>query len=72
MNLTKGEYTQFSLKGKLNILNEFGILIIEKYINEIEIKIYQLYDFHVEVRYAHQKVINVEPVLFQNLMRHYD
>jgi hypothetical protein len=71
MNLTKGEYSQFTVKGKLKILNEFGILVVERYINEIKIKVYRLYDFHVEVRYAQEKVINVELVLFQNLVRHY-
>jgi hypothetical protein len=71
MYLSKGEYTQFSLKGKLNLLDEFGILINEKYADEIEIKIYKLYDFYVEVLYDKQRIVKAEPVLFAGLLGYY-
>jgi hypothetical protein len=71
MYLSKGEYTQFSLKGKLNLLDEFGILINEKHADDIGIKIYQLYDFYVEVLYEKQCVIKAEPVLFTGLLSYY-
>jgi hypothetical protein len=71
MYLSKGEYTQFSLKGKLSLLDEFGILINEKYVDEIEIKVYQLYDFYVEVLYDKQKVIKADPVIFSGLLGYY-
>jgi hypothetical protein len=71
MNLTKGEYTQFSQKGKLNLLNEFGILITEKYINEFKIKIYKLYDFYVEVMYSQERIVYVEPVLSISMLKHF-
>jgi hypothetical protein len=71
MYLSKGEYTRFSLKGKLNLLDEFGILINEKYTDEVEIKIYQLYDFYVEVLYKEQCVVKAEPVLFAGLVSYY-
>jgi hypothetical protein len=61
MHLSKGEYTQFSLKGKLNLLNEFGTLLTQKKVNETEIKIYYIYDFYVEVFYVEKLVTKVEP-----------
>jgi hypothetical protein len=71
MYLSKGEYTQFSLKGKLNLLDEFGILVNEKYADDIEIKVYQLYDFYVEVLYEKQCVVKAEPVLFAGMLNYY-
>jgi uncharacterized protein YqgQ len=71
MYLSKGEYTRFSLKGKLNLLNEFGILVNEKHADDIEIKIYQLYDFYVEVLYEKHCVVKAEPVLFAGLLNYY-
>ncbi len=71
MYLSKGEYAQFSLKGKLGLLDEFGILVNEKLIGEIEIKVYQLYDFYVEVLYNKQKVVKAEPVIFFGLLSYY-
>ncbi len=71
MHLSKGEYTQFSLKGKLNLLNEFGTLIIQKTINETDIKIYHIYDFYVEVFYLNKIVTKAEPLIFNGLLRYY-
>jgi hypothetical protein len=71
MQLSKGEYTQFSLKGKLNLLNEFGILINEKHADDIEIRIYQLYDFYVEVLYNNQRIIKAEPLICPELLNYY-
>jgi hypothetical protein len=71
MYLSKGEYTQFSEKGKLSLLNEFGTLLTEKYEDEIVIKIYRLYDFYVEVFYSEKHLVKLEPVLFPQLMHYY-
>jgi hypothetical protein len=71
MNLSKGEYMQFSLNGRLNLVNEFGILISEKYVDEIELKIYRLYDFYVEVLYNQQRIVKAEPVIFAGLLNYY-
>jgi hypothetical protein len=71
MHLSKGEYTQFSLKGKLNLLNEFGTLLTQKKVNETEIKIYYIYDFYVEVFYVEKLVTKVEPLIFNGLLRYY-
>lgn len=71
MYLSKGEYCQFSLKGRLNLLYEFGTFINEKYIDETKIKIYILNDFYVEVLYNNEKAIKAEPVLFAGMMHYY-
>jgi hypothetical protein len=71
MNLTKGEYAQFSQKGRMNLLIQWGTLIKEKYVNDIEIKIYLLYGFYVEVHYHNEQAIKIEPVLFKNLLSEY-
>jgi hypothetical protein len=71
MHLSKGEYTQFSLKGRLNLLNEFGTLLTQKRINETEIKIYYIYDFYVEVFSENKLVTKVEPLIFSGLLKYY-
>lgn len=69
MNISKGEYTQFSQKGRLNLLNEFGILLHEKCINDVRLALFKLYDFHVVVYQKNKKVINVEPIISKRLIR---
>ena len=71
MYLSKGEYCQFSLKGRLNLLYEFGTFINEKYVDEIKIKIFILNDFYVEVIYNDEKVIKAEPVLSAGMLYFY-
>jgi hypothetical protein len=71
MHLSKGEYTQFSLKGRLNLLNEFGTLITQKIVNETEIKIYYIYDFYVEVFFIEKLVAKAEPLISNGLLRYY-
>jgi hypothetical protein len=71
MHLSKGEYTQFSLKGRLNLLKEFGILLIQKRIDETEIKIYYIYDFYVEVFLNEKLVTKAEPFISNGLLRYY-
>lgn len=71
MHLSKGEYTQFSLKGKLNLLHEFGTLLTQKRINETDIKIYYIYDFYVQVFYIEKLVTKVEPLISNGLLSYY-
>jgi hypothetical protein len=71
MHLSKGEYTQFSLKGRLKLLNEFGILMLEKRVDPTVIKIYFIYDFYVEVSVLKKQVTAIEPVVFYGLLKYY-
>ena len=71
MYLSKGEYSQFSLKGRLNLLQEFGTLISEKYVNEIKITLYLLYDFYVEVIYDNDSIVKAEPLKIVGMLQYY-
>ncbi len=71
MYLSKGEYSQFSLKGRLNLLQEFGTLINEKYINEIKITLYLLYDFYVEVIQDNDCIVKAEPLKNEGMLHYY-
>jgi hypothetical protein len=73
MKLTKGEYCQFSLKSRLALLREFGVLVTERYINEKVIRIFKIYDFYVEVLYdlLNKKIEKAEPVYCANLVEYY-
>jgi hypothetical protein len=71
MYLSKGEYSQFSLKGRIHLLQEFGMLVNEKFIDEVRIKIYSLYGFYVEVVYEENYIIKAEPILHAGLLEYY-
>jgi hypothetical protein len=64
MKITKGEYCQFSLRGRIQFLNEFGKLMGENIIGTKVIRLYKLSDFYVEVFYnrLNSKIEHVEPV----------
>jgi hypothetical protein len=71
MHLSKGEFSLFSSKGKLNLISEFGILITINYIDDVKIMVYQLYDFYVEVIYCNRNIIKIEPLMFKNKISFY-
>jgi hypothetical protein len=71
MHLSKGDYTQFSLKGRLNLLNEFGVLLSQKKVEETDIQIYYIYDFYVQVILREKFIIKVEPLIEDSIRRHY-
>jgi hypothetical protein len=70
-HLSRGEYTQFSLKGRLNLLCEFGTLLTEKKTDDIVTRIYYIYDFYVEVLSNKKQVTKVEPIIFYGLLKYY-
>jgi hypothetical protein len=73
MKLTKGEYCQFSLKSRLALLREFGVLITERYVNNQLIRIFKIYDFYVEVLYdlLNDSFLKAEPVYGTNMVEFY-
>jgi hypothetical protein len=71
MYLSKGEYSQFSLRGRINLIQQFGMPVYEKILDEVVIKIYHLYDFYVEVILEKNKIIKAEPVLYSGLLEYY-
>jgi hypothetical protein len=48
MEISKGEYCQFSLEGRVRFVREFGHLLGEVWLEKRRIRIYRLYDFYVE------------------------
>jgi hypothetical protein len=74
MKITKGEYCQFNLKSKVEMLKEFGQLEFERTFGSTEVRIFTIYDFYVEVIYNQMKseIEKVEPVNFMDILRMYD
>ena len=69
MKLTRGEYCQFNLKSRLQLLDNKGIFLIERrFANEHKIILFSIYDFYVEVLYdiKQDKVLKVQPILTNN------
>ena len=63
--LSKGEFCQFNIKSRMQLLRDDGTFLFEKKINETcEIKIFMVYAFYVVVFFnnMHNKVEKVEPV----------
>ncbi len=73
MKLTKGEYCQFSLKGRLQLLNEFGEFLSESILGAKSMQLYKLYDFYVEVIFNTQslKFEYAEPTKTPGLLNFY-
>lgn len=62
--LTKSEFCQFSLTGKIQLLDEFGkLLYIKEYIKRTVI-IYKLYNFYVQAVYRGNILEKAEPISF--------
>ena len=64
MKITKGEYCQFNLRGRLQLLKEFGEFLGEVVMDKLLIQIYRMHDFYVEVRFEHpqSKLVYAEPL----------
>jgi hypothetical protein len=74
MKITKGEYCQFNLKSKVELLKEFGQLEFERAFGSTSVRIFTIYDFYVEVVYDQMKeeIKKAEPVSFMDILRMYD
>jgi hypothetical protein len=69
MDLTRGEFSQFNLKSRVNLLKQRGILLASKIINTVyEIRLFMIYGFYVEVFYNCLKrdIIKAELVISKN------
>ena len=65
MKITKGEYSQFTLQGKIQLLHLYGKVICHKAIDDKGITILRVFDFYVEVVYSvpmNNFIIQAEPV----------
>ena len=65
MKITKGEYCQFTVQGKIQLLHLYGKVICHKSIDDKGIIILKIFDFYVEVIYSEPMnnfIIQAEPV----------
>lgn len=65
MKITKGEYCQFTLQGKIQLLHLYGRVICRKVIADKGITIFRVFDFYVEVVYSEPMnnfIIQAEPI----------
>lgn len=72
MELTEGEFSSFSLKGRVMLAEEFGTFLSQIETNDTLIKVYGLFGFYVEVIYDKWKneIMGIKPISF-NLLRFY-
>lgn len=74
MKLTRGEFCQFSLPSKINLLKENGQMLMKKKIDAMhEIRLFLIYDFYVEVFFDFHKerILKVEPIVNNNWLNFY-
>jgi hypothetical protein len=64
MKLTRGEFCQFNLDTRFELLKEFGKKILKKKLRMKLISVYEIFDFYVEVYYnlSSHRLEKVEPV----------
>jgi len=70
MDLTQGEFCQFNLRSRINLLNDKGLMLMNRKLpacpragiaamggrNEMhEIRLFLLYDFYVEAYYSYEQ-----------------
>lgn len=74
MKISKGEYCQFSLKGRADLLQEFGSLVLERTFGHKVVRVFLLYDFYVEMIYnlQNQEIEKIEPVTSIQLLHLYE
>lgn len=72
MELTEGEFSCFSLQGRLRLVDEFGTFLFQTETNDVLINVYELFGFYVEEIYDKWKdeIIGVKPISF-NLLKFY-
>lgn len=72
MELTEGEFSCFSLHGRLRMVEELGAFLFQTETNDVLIKVYGLFGFYVEEIYDKWKdeITGVKPISF-NLLKFY-
>lgn len=65
MIITKGEFTRFGIKGRMQLLTMYGKVLLRTQPDHNQLILYSLFDFYVAVTTNRQKkytVISAEPV----------
>jgi hypothetical protein len=71
LKLTRAEYCQFTLSGRIELLRLYGKFICAKIIKTKKIIIFKLYDFYVAVikDLLRNRVIEADPVWSNELLQ---
>ena len=74
MNLTRGEFCQFSHTTRLELVKEFGKNILKKKCERRLISVYRIFGFYVEVfeNLASHRLEKVEPLKNNNILEVYN
>ena len=70
MELTRGEFCQYNLNTRLELLRQFGEYVLKKRVSKKIISVYQVFGFYVEVyeNLASHQLEKVEPVKNDNIL----
>jgi len=73
MTITKGEFTQFSLNARRQMLKEFGNYVCEIIVGKKSISIFKIHGFYVELVFneASKKVERIQPIQNLNMITVY-
>jgi hypothetical protein len=74
MKLTRGEFCQFSLRARFELLTEYGKNVMKKKIGMKMISVYRVFDFYVEVyvNLISLQLEKVEPVRNNSIVEAYE
>jgi len=74
MKLTRGEFCQFNLTTRLELVKEFGKSIMKKKVERRLVSVYTVFGFYVEVfeNLASRRLEKVEPLQNNRILEVYD
>ena len=74
MKLTRGEFCQFNLNTRLQLVKEFGKNILKKKVEMRLVSVYRIFGFYVEVfeNLASHRLEKVEPLKNNSILEVYN
>lgn len=71
MELTRGEYCQFTLSGRIHLLHQYGKFIFSRIIQTKKITLFKLCDFYVAVikDLIRNRVLEADPLWSHELLQ---
>jgi len=74
MKLTRGEFCQFNLTTRLELVKEFGKSILKKKVERRLVSVYTVFGFYVEVfeNLSSRRLEKVEPLQNNRLLEFYE
>lgn len=74
MEISIGEYCQFTLRGKMNLIDQYGKFECLKVFDKKRITVFKLFDFHVEVvrDLLTKEIVQANPITSKSLLEFYN